>query len=246
MTTSNSSCRARIKGIALSVFVAIDKCQPAVKEARSSHKLALGAFLMLIMLQVLPRPDFLPVVTRLGLLMETALLCAMNLLFLGLCAFWFWLYFADRESELVRVRPQFLAQPISIRLALPDVHSSQLILLVLPLMLAAFVALAAALAAQAAFLVLLLSDLHPSRLLLDSQGLDCTGFGTVDQRALLAVFSTVLGSDHACMKLSSATSLGALLIGCLWAARSVLAAVAFGVFVQFGTVIVRRHRSSSD
>ena len=242
MAMRTSSRIARIKGLALSAFVKVGAREPAVKGVQACHSFALGAFISVIILQVLPRLDSLRTTSRLEMLLEGSFLAAVNSILLALCAFWFWLYFADRNAETVRVRPLFIAQSLDVRLALPDIHSSQLILLVLPLMLAAFVALVAALSAQVGFLAMLLSNLRPEQLLQDA-GTDCAGFGATAHRAFLAIFSTVLGSDHACMKLSSATSLGAYLSGTVWAARSVLAAVAFGVFVQFGTVIVRRHRT---
>ena len=235
---------SRLKGIALSAFVKSGPYQPAVKGVESCHVYALSVFAGLLLIQLIPRALFLPTQTAMDQLLETAAFAVANVAMLTLCAFWFWLYFADRKTEYVRVRPLCFGRPQDVILALPEIHSSQFILLVLPLMLASLVALSAAFLAQLGFLSAALVDAAPAHALLAQSvaSEECTGFGDASHRALLAVFATVLGNDHPCIKLSSATALGAYLLLSLWVARALLAAIAFGVFVQFGTVIVKRRR----
>jgi len=233
-----------LKGLALSLFVRSGPYAPAVKEVRSCHSCALALFGFIVVLQLTPRPWFIPTLSTTGTLVESSLLAAIDLVAVSACTFWFWLYFADRQTEHVQVRPLLFGRAQDVVLGLPDVHTSQFILVALPLMLASLVALTAAMVSQAGFLLATMTSggAVTALLAIGDNEKQCGGFGELPHRAFLAIFSVALGGDNPCLKLSTESSLGAALSFVLWIMRAIFAAVAFGVFVQFGTVIVRRGR----
>ena len=236
----------RLKGIALSAFVKQGSKKPATKGVESCHLFAFALFATVALVQLAPRAPFVLLPSKQLLILESAAFAALDAALIALCAFWFWLYFADRSAEPIRVRPMFIGGQQIVELAVPDLHSSQLILLILPLMLAFLISLVSLLFAQIGFLAALLGTENPVAALQGAASIqiqsECAGFGDSSHRAFLAIFASTLGNDHACFKLTTSGPIGAYLVLSLWLVRGLLATVAFGVFVQFGTVIVRRKR----
>ena len=226
----------RLKGAALSLFVKAVRSSPASTGVRTSYTLVLAGLAMLIVLQLIPRLEMLP--NGIGWrVFEALCLLALNAVAAGICAFWFWIYFADRPAEMVWVRPHLMGDRQYVKLAVPEGHTAQLILLLLPLMLSALAALVALFIAQLGYLLGLLAEGGVASLLAVTAE-ECAGFGDVGQQAFLALFTLTLGGGQDCLKLSMQSGVAAQLSLWILLVRSMLAAVALTVFMQFGSALL--------
>ncbi len=180
---------------------------------------------------------------RSGRALQSLCLGGVNLLFATWCAAWFWMYFADDLEMTVRVRPWPMRSLQTVRIGSAIGHSSQLILVTVPMMLASL----------AVFVMLSMAQLgHGLHLLgypafhtavgLEADKLQAcrAAFGNDSHRVLLGLMASFVGTDSDCLKLSPVTHTGGYFLILITVIKALFAAILFSVFTQFGTLVVRR------
>lgn len=228
----------RVLGAVLSMFVKESTTPPAPSALVPSHAPAFLVFATSAAIQLAPiswRPALAHPAWGMA---ESLLLAFVNGLVVSSCAIWFWIYFADRSMSRVSVAPGlFRRRHDGVALKAPETHPAQFILVTVPLMLATFTLFTALTLAQLGYAAHLM--FNPS-FRLPSDLAACRDYGSASHRIFLSAFASFLGSDNDCLKLQSASALGAYFLLVLWMIRALFAVILFGVFVQFGTVVVRR------
>jgi hypothetical protein len=228
--------RQQMLGFVLSLFIKESPESPAAKELVPGHIPMFLAFAIFAAMQLVP-VSWTPTGAT-WCLVESVLLLLSDAAVVVICATWFWIYFADRKGRRVSV-PAGLRRRRHDNIALkaPDDHPAQFILVTVPLMLGVFALFVALILAQLGYVAHLL--VSPS---FRSSGdpTTCGVYGNANHRLFLSTLVTFVGTDNDCLKLQPASALGASFVLVLWMIRALFGVILFGVFVQFGTLVVRR------
>lgn len=171
------------------------------------------------------------------------------------CAGWFWIYFADRPTLQIVVRPGWLpfvgAAQEGVTLGQVRVHRAQQVLVALPLMLSAMTVYFALLLAQLGYIAHVVAQAFvldaAASTATAAANATCTMWGGEPHRVFLSLIVFLFGiADASCLKLQPTNFVGAQFILLCWTLKIVFAAILLSTFIQFGTLVVRRSPPPAD